>query len=104
MNRAAIVALALGLAALPAVIAAARPVTYALPADTIPAALAQPDTEIVVSNCSACHSLDYIATQPRRKGPQFWRDEVTKMVNVYKAPIDPADTDAVAAALTRKFG
>lgn len=75
-----------------------------LPADTEPSGLAQPDTEIVVSNCSACHSLDYIATQPRRKGPQFWCDEATKMLNVYKAPIAPADADAVAAALARKFG
>jgi mono/diheme cytochrome c family protein len=102
--RAVIAAVVMGLAALPAVMTTARPVTYTLPADTVPALLAQPDTEIVVSNCSACHSLDYIATQPRRKGPQFWRDAVTKMINVYKAPIDPADADAVAAALTRKFG
>ncbi len=104
MNRAAVLTVALGLATLPAVIAAARPVTYNFPADTIPAAFAEPDTEIVVSNCSACHSLDYIATQPRHKGPQFWRDAVNKMVNVYKAPIDPADADAVSAALARKFG
>jgi hypothetical protein len=58
----------------------------------------------VVDNCSACHSLDYITTQPRGKGEQFWRDAVAKMVNVYKAPLSPEDADAVAATLARKFG
>ena len=53
----------------------------------------------MVNNCSACHSLDYITTQPRGKGEQFWRDSVAKMVNVYKAPLSPEDADAVGAAL-----
>lgn len=87
--------------AIPAATIAAQPVTYALPADTVPAVLA--DAQIVVTNCSGCHSLDYIVTQPRHKGPQFWRDAVTKMVNVYKAPIEPSDADAVAEELARKF-
>ena len=49
-------------------------------------------------------SLDYITTQPRGKGEQFWRDAVAKMVNVYKAPLSPEDADDVGAALARKFG
>jgi mono/diheme cytochrome c family protein len=83
---------------------AAKPAHYQQPADTVPAALADDQGQIVVGNCAACHSLDYITTQPRGKGTQFWRDEVTKMVNVYKAPVTPVDADAVVTVLDRKFG
>ncbi|WP_343617079.1 cytochrome C [Novosphingobium sp.] len=84
--------------------APARPVHYVPRADPLPAALSDGEGQVVAANCSACHSLDYITTQPRGKGIQFWRDEVTKMVSVYKAPIAPADSEAVAATLGRKFG
>ncbi|MBF9152318.1 cytochrome C [Novosphingobium jiangmenense] len=90
-------------ALVPAAIAA-RPLTYSAPAETTPAELADAEGELVVNACSTCHSLEYIVTQPRGKGAQFWKDSVAKMVNVYKAPVEPADADAVAAALARKFG
>ncbi len=83
---------------------AARPVRFAPLPEKIPAELARADGEVVVRNCTACHSLEYIVTQPRSKGAQFWRDSVTKMITVYKAPIEPADAEAVAAALAAKFG
>lgn len=83
---------------------AARPVTFTLPEETIPEDLADAEGEAVVNHCTACHSLEYLVTQPRGKGAQFWKDEVAKMVNVYKAPIEPADAEAVAAVLARKFG
>jgi len=102
--RAITITFALCCAALPAVATTAHPITYNLPAEKVPSIFTQDDSEVVVSNCSACHSLDYLATQPRHKGPQFWRDEVGKMVNVYKAPIEPADADAAAAVLAKKFG
>jgi predicted secreted protein len=82
----------------------ARPLSIALPAETIPAELAGDDAAPVVNHCAACHSLDYIVTQPRRKGPQFWRDAVTKMVTVYKAPLDQAEAEEVVSVLARKFG
>ena len=91
-------------AALLAGAALARPVRIELPIGDTPRELADPASEVVVNNCSACHSLDYITTQPRGKGEQFWRDAVAKMVNVYKAPLSPEDADTVAATLARKFG
>lgn len=91
-------------AALLAAAAFAQPVVIELPLGETPPELADPASEVVVNNCSACHSLDYITTQPRGKGEQFWKDSVAKMVNVYKAPIAPADAEAVAAQLARKFG
>lgn len=83
---------------------AARPVRHAPLPEQVPAELARSGDEVVVRNCSACHSLEYIVTQPRGKGAQFWRDSVTKMITVYKAPVDPAEADAVAAALAARFG
>lgn len=90
-------------ALVPAAIAA-RPLTYSAPAETTPAELADAEGELVANACSTCHSLEYIVTQPRGKGAQFWKDSVAKMVNVYKAPVEPAVADAVAAALAKKFG
>ena len=91
-------------AALLAAAAFAEPAAIELPLGKTPPELADPASEVVVNNCSACHSLDYITTQPRGKGEQFWRDAVVKMVNVYKAPLSPEDADAVATELGRKFG
>ena len=91
-------------AALLAAAAFAQPAAIELPLGETPPELADPASEVVVNNCSACHSLDYITTQPRGKGEQFWKDSVAKMVTVYKAPLSPEDADAVAAALARKFG
>lgn len=85
-------------------LAAAGPVRYAVPADVTPPELADRNSEVVVNNCSACHSLDYITTQPRGKGAKFWRDAVDKMIKVYGAPVSPGDADAVAARLAAKFG
>ena len=82
----------------------AQPATFELPIGETPPELAGADAEVVVNHCSACHSLDYITTQPRGKGEQFWRDSVAKMVTVYKAPLTPEQADAVAATLARKFG
>lgn len=79
--------------------AMARPRTYTLATDVVPARLAGPQAEIVVNNCAGCHSLDYITTQPPAKGAQFWRDAINKMVTVYGAPVDPADVDALTVAL-----
>jgi mono/diheme cytochrome c family protein len=84
--------------------ALAQPVTIDLPFGEVPAELADPGAQVVVGNCSACHSLDYVTTQPRGKGAAFWRDSVTKMINVYQAPIAPEEAEAVARVLAERFG
>jgi cytochrome c5 len=81
-----------------------QPVSFVMPEETTPAELADPQAELVVSTCTACHSLEYITTQPRGMGEKFWHDEVTKMVKVYGAPIEPADADAITAILAKRFG
>jgi predicted secreted protein len=54
--------------------------------------------------CQACHSADYISTQPPGKGKAFWQGEVQKMIKVYKAPIGEDDAAIIANYLTATYG
>jgi sulfite dehydrogenase (cytochrome) subunit B len=58
------------------------------------------DTAIV---CTACHSADYISTQPPGKGKAFWQAEVQKMIKVYKAPIGEDDAAVIANYLAATY-
>lgn len=96
--------LAIAAAASLSLASAAWPISYELPGDEIPPELAQADAELVQVACGGCHSLDYLTTQPRGKGAQFWRDSVTKMINVYGAPVAPADVEPLVGVLNARFG
>jgi cytochrome c5 len=86
------------------VVVEAKPISYALPEETA-AFSPGPNLEVVQNNCTACHSADYIRTQPR--GPNFkkdfWQAEVTKMIKVYGAPIDEADVGRIVDYLTATY-
>jgi cytochrome c5 len=87
-----------------AVTAGAKPVNYKLPDET--AALKPgPNLDVVQNNCTACHSADYIAIQPR--GPKykkdFWQVEVNKMIKLYGAPIDDADVGKIVDYLAASY-
>ena len=107
MNRCLLLALPLSLAAMAglsfgSVIAA--PVNYKIPEET--AALKPgPNLDVVKNNCTACHSADYVQTQPR--GPKFkkdfWQAEVIKMIKVYGAPIDDADVPKIVEYLAATY-
>lgn len=81
-----------------------EPVSFVMPEEITPSELADAEAELVVSTCSACHSLEYITTQPRGMGEKFWHDQVTKMVKVYGAPIEQSDAEAIGDILANKFG
>jgi mono/diheme cytochrome c family protein len=89
----------LGLAAVQA-----APVSYTLPEET---AAFKPGTnlEVVQNNCTACHSADYIRTQPRGEKfkKDFWAAEVTKMIKVYGAAIEDADVGKIVEYLTANY-
>jgi sulfite dehydrogenase (cytochrome) subunit B len=82
----------------------AAPVSYTLPDETA-VFKPGPNLEVVQNNCTACHSADYINTQPR--GPkfkkEFWQAEVTKMIKVFGAPIDDADVGKIVDYLTATY-
>ena len=82
----------------------AKPISYQLPEET--AAFGPgPNQDAVLSNCTACHSADYIKTQPQ--GPKFkqdfWQAEVTKMIKVYGAPIDDSDASKIVDYLAATY-
>lgn len=100
MQRTALLAIALaaGLAG-----ATAAPVNYRIP-DEVAAFKPGPNLEVVQGNCAACHSADYIRTQPPMKDKKaFWQAEVTKMIKVYGAPIDDADVGKIVDYLTATY-
>ena len=82
----------------------AKPIDFALPAETA-TFKPGPNLEVVQGNCGACHSSDYVLTQPRgEKFKQaFWEAEVTKMINVYGAPIEKADIPKIVEYLTATY-
>ena len=103
MRKTALLAL-LGIAALGFAVAQAAPVSYKLPEET--AAFAPgPNLETVQNNCTACHSADYVKTQPRnlKSKRDFWLAEVTKMIKVYGAPIDEADVPKIVDYLAATY-
>jgi sulfite dehydrogenase (cytochrome) subunit B len=82
----------------------AAPRSYTLPEETA-AYKPGPNLEIVKNNCTACHSADYVATQPRGEKfrKDFWQAEVTKMIKVYGAPIEDADIGKIVEYLTATY-
>jgi len=82
----------------------AAPLSYSIPNETT-AFRPGPDLDVVQTNCTACHSADYINTQPR--GPKFkkdfWQAEVTKMIKVYGAPIEDADVGKIVDYLAATY-
>ena len=107
MKRASFPALFSALAAVAALnpgAAIAAPVSYTLPDETA-VFKPGPNLDVVQNNCTACHSADYINTQPR--GPKFkkdfWQAEVTKMIKVYGAPIEDADVGKIVDYLTANY-
>jgi mono/diheme cytochrome c family protein len=83
---------------------AAAPVSYKLPDETA-AFKPGPNLEVVQNNCTACHSADYIQTQPRgaKFKKDFWQAEVTKMIKTYGAPIAEADVPKIVEYLAATY-
>ena len=97
-------ALAAGFTAAITVPAVARPVTYTLPGESSTLKkTAEPGYQRAELQCATCHSRDYITTQPRGKGKEFWTAEITKMVNVYAAPIPEPDRAVIADYLAANY-
>ena len=63
-----------------------------------------PGRDLVEGHCAACHSLDYIRTNSPFMTAKVWEAEVTKMINAFGAPIEPADAKAITDYLVRNYG
>ena len=81
--------------------ALAEPMVYQLPPET---AELKPGPGVeTAAVCQACHSADYISTQPSGMGKAFWQAEVQKMIKVYKAPIGEDDAAVIANYLAATY-
>ena len=101
MNRVVFVALAVLAFGLPA---GAKPITFELPPETAEFKPG-PNLETVQGNCAACHSADYILTQPRSMAnkKEFWLGEVNKMIHSYGAPIQEGDVAKIVEYLAATY-
>ncbi len=62
-----------------------------------------PGRDKTTAYCTACHSLDYITTQPAFTREK-WGEIVTKMVKVFGAPIPPDAAKEITAYLGAAYG
>jgi cytochrome c5 len=77
--------------------------TIALPGDAGMAFKPGPGVGSAQANCLTCHSSAYVSTQPVLSKAQ-WTAEVTKMKNVYGAPIPDDAVPAIVDYLTTQYG
>ena len=63
-----------------------------------------PGREKIESNCSGCHSLDYIPMNSSFLDAAMWNAEVTKMIRAFGAPISDDDAKAIADYLAKNYG
>jgi sulfite dehydrogenase (cytochrome) subunit B len=80
----------------------AEPLTITLPPDDVTLKPGS-DEQMVQAQCSICHSLDYITTQPPGKDLAFWTAIVNKMIKVFGAPLPQEDVAKVAAYLEKAY-
>ena len=63
-----------------------------------------PGLDKVETNCAVCHTLDYIRMNSPFLNAAGWDAEVTKMINVFGAPIGPADAKIISDYLKSNYG
>ncbi|WP_372785267.1 cytochrome c [Phenylobacterium sp.] len=65
--------------------------------------IAAPGVEAAQKHCLACHSADYVSTQPPHMPAAFWQNEVAKMRNAYGAHLSDDDAKAVTDYLVTTY-
>ena len=63
-----------------------------------------PGLDKVEANCATCHSLDYVQMNSPFLNAAGWDAELAKMIKVFGAPIDEADSKVIADYLKKNYG
>lgn len=63
-----------------------------------------PGKNLVMANCTMCHSLDYIQINSGFLDKSEWQKIVDKMIKVMGAPIKAEDIDPIVAYLAKNYG
>jgi hypothetical protein len=66
----------------------------ALPAIPFPNLPDGPGRDVYMVQCGICHTQRYVTMQPRFSR-KVWTDEVNKMINTYKAQIQPDQVNTI---------
>jgi hypothetical protein len=80
----------------------APPPVYSPPPETA-RLLDGPDLAQAQRYCLACHSADYVTTQPRGMPQAFWEGEVAKMRTAYGATIPDDQVKVIVNYLTTAY-
>jgi mono/diheme cytochrome c family protein len=79
--------------------------TITLPADPVqlkPSPL--PGYAKAQANCVACHSAEYMLSQPPTAPRPYWDAMVKRMKTVFNAPINEADMPEIVDYLAKTYG
>jgi mono/diheme cytochrome c family protein len=63
-----------------------------------------PGKDLVLANCSVCHSVDYVPLNSPFLDRKGWQASVDKMVKVMGAPISPEDAKLIVDYLDAQYG
>ena len=63
-----------------------------------------PARDLVLGRCAACHNQDYIPMNSPFLDRKGWEAEVTKMVKVYGAPMEPDEMAKIVDYLATNYG
>jgi cytochrome c5 len=63
-----------------------------------------PGKELVTSNCSMCHSLDYIQMNSPILDRKGWEASVNKMIKAMGASVAEADVQKIVDYLASQYG
>lgn len=55
-------------------------------------------------NCVACHSAEYMLSQPPTAPRTYWNNMVHRMRDVFKAPVQEADMADIVDYLSKTYG
>lgn len=63
-----------------------------------------PGYQLVQKNCIACHSPQYVLTQPPSSPRAYWQATVHKMKNAFGAPIAEEEIPVMVDYLVKVYG
>jgi sulfite dehydrogenase len=100
-----VVIVAAGLVCLALSGGAAAQRTFSLPAETAAFQSSDlPGYQLVLRNCTGCHSADYAAMQPPGSTRAYWDATVKKMKKPFGAPFPEEDIPAMVEYLVKTYG
>jgi len=63
-----------------------------------------PGYQLVQKNCIACHSAQYVSSQPSSSSRSYWTATVHKMEKIFGAPIDEKEIPEMVDYLVKIYG